>query len=128
MKKLTLLLVAFSLFAASPVMAEEQIELATTYYLYGTCMDVAYQDDTLTTSSYCRAFIQGAVNAHKYLTSYYNFPNKYCLPVAISEKKIIGIFIKFFEENPNFIEKPAISTLYYALNEAFPCPGSQPSE
>ena len=122
MKNSALLLVIVSLFVASSVMAEEQNELATTYYLYGTCMDVAYQDDTLTTSAYCKAFIQGAVNAHKHFTSYNKFPSQHCLTATISEKKLIGIFIKFVEENPNFTEKPAISTLYYALKEAFPYP------
>ena len=128
MKKPTLLLVAISMFMAAPVMAKEQIELATTYYLYGTCMDAVHQDDTLTTTVYCKAFIQGAVNTHKYFTSYYNFPSQYCLPMTISERKIVGIFIKFVGEHPNFIEKPAISTLNYALKEAFPCTESQPSK
>ena len=128
MKKLTLLLIAVSLFVASPVMAEEQVEPGTTYYLYGACMDVVHQDDTLTTSAYCRAFIQGAVNTHKYYTSYYNFPSQYCMPMTISGRNIIGIFIKFVGKNPNFMEKPAISSLHHALQEAFPCTEPQPSQ
>ena len=121
MKKLTLLLVAVSLFVASPVMAEEQVEPETTFYLLGTCMDIVHQDETLTTSVYCTAFIQGAINTHKYYTSYYNFPSQYCLPMAISERNIIGIFIKFVGAHPNFIEKPAITTLHHALKYTFPC-------
>jgi len=128
MKKLTLLLVAVSLFVVFPVMAEEQIEPGTTYYLYGTCMDVVHQDDTLITSVYCRAFIKGVVTTHKYYTSYYNLPSQYCLPRTISERNIIGVFIKFVGEHPNFIEKPAITTLHHALKEAFPCTESQPSQ
>ena len=128
MKKIVFLTMALFLFAASPLSAEEQVELTTTYYLYGACMDVAYQDDTLTTTAFCKAFIQGAVNSHKYLTSYYNLTGQYCFPGPISTKSIIGIFIKFVEDNPSFIEKPAISTLYYALNAAFPCPESQPAK
>jgi len=128
MKKLTLLLVVLSLLVASPVMAQKQVEPVTTQYLYNSCMDVAYKDDTLTTSTYCRAFIQGAVNADKHLTSYYNFPKRYCLPAANVEKEIAGIFIKVAEENPIFFKKPAISTLYYALQNAFPCTESQLSK
>lgn len=128
MKKSALLIVILSLFVASPVMAEEQIELATTSYLYSTCLDVVYKDETLATSAYCKAFIQGAVNAHTHLTSYHKFPRQYCLPSAISEKEIIRIFMKLVEENPNVIEKPAISTLYSGLNEAFPCAESPPSK
>lgn len=126
MKKLNLLLVAVSFFIASPVIAEEQVEPGTTYYLYGTCMDVVHQDDTLTSSVYCRAFIEGAVKTHKYYTSYYNFPSQYCLPMGISERNIIRIFIKFVGENPNFFKKPAITTLHHALKNAFPCTESQP--
>ena len=128
MKKLALLLVVASLFVASPVMAEEQVESATTRHLYNACMDVVYDDDTLTTSTFCRAFIQGAVNSHKHLTSYYNFPKQYCLPVANVEKEIAGIFIKVVQENPIFFKKPAISALYYALQNAFPCPQSTPQK
>ena len=121
MKKLTLLLVAVSLFVASPVMAEEQVEPETTFFLLGTCMDIVHQDETLTTSVYCTAFIQGAINTHKYYTSYYNFPSQYCLPMAISERDIIGIFVKFVREHPDFIEKPAITTLHHSLKNTFPC-------
>ena len=104
MKELTLLLVAVSLFVASPVMAEEQVEPETTFFLLGTCMDVVHQDETLTTSAYCTAFIQGAINTHEYYTSYYNFPSQYCLPMAISERNIIGIFIKFVGAHPNLLK------------------------
>ena len=122
MKKTALLSVALFLAAAAQVMAEDQAELVTTRYLYRACMDAVYQDDSLYTGTYCRAFIQGAVNAHRHLTSFYNFPPQYCLPAANIEKKMAGIFIKCAEENPVLFKKPAISTLYYALREAFPCP------
>jgi len=121
MKKLTLILVAISLFMAFSVMAEEQVESETTFYLLGTCMDVVHQDETLTTSVYCKAFIQGAINTHKYYTSSYNFPRQYCLPGEISERNIIGIFVKFVGAHPNFIEKPAITTLHHALKYTYPC-------
>ncbi|MFC1844111.1 Rap1a/Tai family immunity protein [Thermodesulfobacteriota bacterium] len=124
MKELTLLIVVFSLLIASSVMAKEQIKPTTTHYLYATCMDVAYEDDTLTTSTYCTAFIQGAIDAHNHFTSYHNFPSRCCLPKGISGKKIAGIFLKFVKENPNFLEKPAMTTLDNALNNAFPCPES----
>lgn len=109
-------------------MAEGPIELATTSYLYGACMDFVYQDDTLTTSSYCKAFIQGAVNAHKHLTSYHNIPSHFCLPEAVSDKQVVGILLKFIEENHNFIEKPAISTLYFVLEDNFPCIKTRPNQ
>ena len=128
MKKLALLLVVASLFVASPVMAEEQVESVTTRHLYNACMDTVYDDDTLTTSTYCRAFIQGAVNAHTHLTSYYSFPKQFCLPEANVDKKIAGIFIKTVDENRIFFEKPAISALYYALRDAFPCTESTPKK
>ena len=121
MKKLTLLLVAVSLFVALPLMAEEQAAPESTFFLLGTCMDVVYQDESLTTSAYCKAFIKGAVNTHKYYTSYYNFPKQYCLPKGLSESEIIRIFIKFTQQHPEFIENPALTTLHYALKDTFPC-------
>ncbi|KPJ98538.1 MAG: hypothetical protein AMJ60_07865 [Desulfobacterales bacterium SG8_35] len=127
MKKTALIIIGLSLLAASPVMAEKQVEPVTTRYLYNACMDAAYQDDNLYTRTYCLAFIQGAVNAHIHLTSSYNLPSQYCLPMANVEKKMAGIFIKYVEDNPHFFKKPAIQTLYYALHDAFPCPESQPA-
>jgi len=43
------------------------------------------------------------------------------LPEDISERNIIGIFVKFVGANPNFLEKPAITTLHHALKYTFPC-------
>ena len=117
-----------SIFVASSVMSEEWVESGSTYYLYGTCMDAVHQDATITTSVFCKAFIRGSVITHNYYTSYYNFPRQYCLPSGISEKKILGIFIKFVEENYNFIDKPAITTLHHALKQSFPCAESQASK
>ena len=126
MKKLALLMVAFPLFVASPVMAQEQRETVTTNYLVSNCMDAAYQDDSLTTRTFCLAFIRGAVNAHMLLTSSINCPLKFCLPGPIGEQKMSGIFLKYAREHSEFSEKPAILTLFYALNHAFPCTESAP--
>ena len=121
MKTLTLVLVTVSLFLVSPVTAEEEIEPISTEYLYGTCRAIGYENNTLYARTYCRAFFQGFVNANKHLTSSYNFPSQYCLPASNVEKKIAEIFIKFVQENPQFLKKTAIYTLYYALHGAFPC-------
>ncbi|MBW2467630.1 MAG: hypothetical protein JRF02_10050 [Deltaproteobacteria bacterium] len=128
MKKTALLIAVLSMFIDSPVMAEKQVEVTSTYELYGSCIDVIYEDETLTTSAYCKGFIQGAVNAHKYFTTYHNVPEKYCLPQAITEKELIKIFIKYVDEHRQVIEKPATSTLYYILDQEFPCPQSKSSK
>jgi len=128
MKKLTLLLVAFSLFRASPVIAEEQIEPVTTEYLYGTCKEIGTKNGAIYEKTYCRAFIQGALNAHVHLTTSYNLPRQFCFPIANVENKLAEFFLKFVQENPKFIKKTAIHTLYYALHGAFPCPETQPSK
>ena len=126
MKKLTLLLLVVFLFVASPVMGEEQFKPVSTHDLIGACLDAVYPDDTLTTKTFCLAFIQGAVSAHMLLTSSYNYPLKFCLPESIGVQKMVGIFLKYTREQPYFFEKPAILTLYYALNDAYPC--SEPSK
>jgi len=123
MKKTALLLIVAFLFMASPVMAEKQVEPITTKYLYGVCMIGAFQDN-----NYCKTFILGAVNAHIILTSFYNFPSQYCLPVANVEKRMVGIFMKYAEENPVYFEKPAILTLFHAFQKAFPCPEPTPGK
>ena len=134
MRKLLFLLFPFVYFlgmtmsVTSPVMAEELDKSSTSSYLYGTCMDVVYQDDTLTTSVYCKAFIQGVVKTLKYYSTYYKFSNQYCLPRVVSESEVIRIFMKFVEGNPGFLKKPAITTLHYALENSFPCTESQLSK
>jgi len=127
MKKAVVLILPLFIIFTSPVMAEEQFDNASTGFLYGACMDFVYQDETLTTSAHCKAFIQGAINAHKHLTSHHKFPNQFCLPPAVSEKKVIRILLKFIEGNQNFINKPAILTLFYVLEETFPCAQSKSS-
>ena len=122
MKQFTLLLVVLSLFAASPVMAAEQFELETTRYLYDTCKNAGIRGANTYNAIYCRTFINGAMNAHVHLTSTYNFPRQYCLPLTNVEAKIAGIFMKYVEEHPQYLNKPAIINLYYALHGAFPCP------
>ena len=67
-------------------MAEKEVEPITTRYLNNACMDAAYQDDSLHEDVFL-AFIQGAVNAHIHLTSSYNLPSQYCLPMENVEKK-----------------------------------------
>ena len=122
MKIFILQLVVAYLLVAIPVMAEGQVELVSTQYLYTACMDAAYQDDTLYTRTFCRSFIQGAINAHVHLTSSYDVPGQFCLPAANVDNELAGIFIRYTQQNPIFFKKPAILTLFYALNSAFLCP------
>ena len=132
MKKLALLMVVASLFMVSPVSeatdkgAQEQIELRTTQYLYGTCKNAGTKDTDAYSKIYCRTFIEGALNAHVHFASSHQFHRDYCLPLTTVENKISAIFIKYVEEHPQYYNKPAIFNLFYALNEAFPCPESQP--
>ena len=123
--KIPLLMVTLFLFVASPVMAEEKIESVTTKYLHFVCLDVVFQDDTLPTSSYCKAFIQGVVDEHKLVTSNHNVPEQYCLPLTVSVEKLARVFTNFTDKNPMFLDKPAVFTLNYALRDAFPCLGVQ---
>ena len=127
MKKIAFLFVAISLAVASPALGEEQLEPVTTYDLIGSCMDTVYQDETLTTKTFCSAFIRGAVDAHKFLSSSFNCPLNFCLPAEVNDKQMIGVLISYVREHPELSEKSAILTLYYAFNDAFPCPESQTS-
>jgi len=128
MKKFTLLLVVLSLFVASPVMAQKQVELETTKYLYDTCKNAGVKGANAYNAIFCRTFINGAMNAHVHLTSTYQLPRQYCLPMADVESKIAGIFTKYVEEHPQYLNKPAIFNLYYALHGAFPCLETEPSK
>jgi len=128
MMKISLLIISLFLFTASPVLAEEQIDLAKASDLYATCMDGVYQSDILPTSAYCKAFIQGVVEEYKHITSDHNVPKQYCLPSAISVKELVGIYIKSIDDNPMFLDKSAVFTLNYALSDSFPCPTVQDSK
>ena len=122
MTRFTLLLVVLSLFVASPVTAQRQIELRSTKHLYDICKNSGNNGSFRYNTISCRSFIEGALNAHVHLTSSYMLPKQYCLPMTNVENKIAGIFIKYVEEHPQYLNKPAIFNLYYALHGAFPCP------
>ena len=128
MKKLAYLLVIASLFVVSPVseatdkIAQEQIELRSTRFLYDICKNAGTKDADAYSQIYCRTFIEGALNAQVHFASSYQFHRDYCLPWTQVENKIAEIFIKYVEEHPQYYNKPAIFNLFYALNDAFPCP------
>jgi len=128
MKKLAFLPVIASLFWVSPVaeatdeMAQRQIELRTTEYLYNTCSNALSQDADAFSKIYCRTFIEGALNAQVHFASTYQFHRDYCLPWLNVEDKIAEVFIKYVAEHPQYYNKPAIFNLFYALGDAYPCP------
>ena len=128
MSRTCLLVVVLSLYFVAPCLAENHAEQVTTRFLYTACMDAAFQDDAYYTGTFCRAYIQGAMNAHQHLTSYFNYSRQYCFSGANVDKNIVGIFIKYAQENPIFLEKSAILTLYHALKKSFPCQQNQPTQ
>jgi hypothetical protein len=44
-----------------------------------------------------------------------------CLPDSVRTPELILVFIKYIENNPNQLHKPASTTLWDALVKAYPC-------
>ena len=127
MKKLTVLLVAVSLFMASPVKADFTKSL---YYL-NACnelkklMDGEESLDTAQAHA-CIGFVTGATRMRT-ITAYLNkndgnFTDTYCAEDGGSTQQVVLIWHKFLEDNPQDLHVEPILTFIKAMQEAFPCP------
>ena len=128
MKKQTLLLLAISLFIASPVMAMHFTQSAL--YL-DVCKELrkameTEKDFDAEKAPVCMGFITGASKMHDDLAysnkDVDNFAKFYCLPDGANNQQVVSAWIKYLEDNPQELNLEPIITFKKAMKEAFPCP------
>jgi len=120
--KLVLIVVLTFVFVCSPVLAETNFDFESSKYLYSTCEDIPPKGANPYNVIFCRAFIEGTLNALMHFTNLHQIPKQYCLPLGVKEIQIAEVFVNYINENPLELKKAAIINLHQALNNAFPCP------
>jgi len=134
MKKLVLLLVAVSLFMASPIMAMHFTQSAL--YL-NVCKELqkameTEKDYDSEKAPVCMGFVTGATKMHDDLAylnkDVDNFAKFYCLPDGANYEQIVSAWVKYLEDNPRELNLEPIITFNKAMKESFPCTESQPSK
>jgi hypothetical protein len=119
MKKMTLLLIAVSLFIASPVMAFDSGSLLN------KCIEAEKFFQQIEAdkqeSLFCIGYLTGVVDTYESLKNKNKEP-LFCLPRK-NEELFVQTFVKFLKNNPDHLTYYPPISMIQSLIEAFPCSG-----
>ena len=125
MKKKALLLVAVSLFVATPVMAMAWDGNKILKYCKESQKILDNEKDLSINyhyATYCKNFIAATMETHRDLADYYDKGNCFCLPKdGFQIGQAIRIVVRYLETNPDKLHYQGSTLSLIALNEAFPC-------
>lgn len=76
-------------------------------------------EDTPVKEALCYGFLMGADQA---ISTY--APQTYCLKKGVDFKQIRLVLMKFLNNHPELLHKPAVELYSRAMTEAFPCHSS----
>ena len=126
MKKLPVLILLVTLLAVSPTKSFG--EMYNGSMLLDDCKQFlnymnSKEDSSVVMSStgYCLGYLQGHIDFQQHLER--NAPSeiKHCFPSFITLSQLAKITVKYLEENPNKLNKPAMPIILKAFEESFPC-------
>lgn len=69
----------------------------------------------------CHGWIRGASDMHNILFALNGFEPQFCFPEGVTAGQMIAVVVKYLEENPAQLRRPAGPLTLNALVEAFPC-------
>ena len=124
MKKMALLLVAVSLFVASPVMATDGKTLLQKCREYTRFLGDRYNPTIEFADIYkCLGLVEGTTNTHDILTINSGKQGMYCQPSTsqVELEKNTSIVLKYLKEHPEELHLSASYLILKALKETFPC-------
>lgn len=126
MKKLPALIALALLLMAIP--AKSLGEMYNGYMLLKDCREFQkYMDDNedpsivMSSIGHCLGYLQGHIDFQQHLKK--NSPSevKHCFPVYITLTQLGKITVKYLEDNPDKLNKPALDIALAAFEESFPC-------
>ena len=127
MKKLTLVLIAFSLFVASPVMGSHDGKTLKRYCemaLLSLTRDIS-QAHSLEDFNICVSNTYAVFSAISQFGKFVKLehPNAFsCIPGGIQLPEAIKLVHTYLEKHPDRLNADAITLIMEAIVEAFPCP------
>ena len=128
MKRLSALLVVFSILLCSPAYAKSSNYVFTGKDMYESCTHaVKGLDRTGEFDQHrfgvCAGYIAGIIDSHTVLTTVELLPDDlFCLPRDITPAQVIREVTRFLAENPEKQQDLAAYSVILALSNAYPCP------
>ena len=126
MKKIPVMILLMSLFVATPSIFFGEMHDGN--ILLEDCKQfIKYMDDkkdpstVMSSIGYCLGYMQGHIDFQQYLEKNFNPDIEYCFPIDVSVSQLAKVAVKYLENNPNKLHKPAIEVSLAAFTEAFPC-------
>lgn len=131
MKKVTLLLVAVSLFVASPGMAWAMQTFVSGEKFRKECSVILgsrYTPKDMIYEANCYSYMKGLYDFHQTLIAHELIEPQFCKSTSITLGEIARTVLNYLKEYPDKLHMTASSLVYLALSEAFPCSESEPDE
>lgn len=77
-------------------------------------------------AGYCAGFMDGVVETEKFWDAFSRIeksghPLTFCIPQDVTNGQILQVFLKYLDDHPEELNKPAALLFAEALNKAFPC-------
>lgn len=126
MKKLPVLFSLALLLLATP--AESFGEMYNGYMLLRDCREFQkYMDDNedpsivMSSIGHCLGYLQGHIDFQQHLKRNSPAEVNHCFPVYTTLSQLGKITVKYLENNPDKLNKPAMDIALAAFEESFPC-------
>ena len=84
-------------------------------------LDSDVSDDNSMTTGVCVGYIRAIYDQNLFEQAMYTRPQFFCIPQEASPKQVIRVVVKYLEDHPEELHRPAYWPVSIALPAAFPC-------
>ncbi len=131
MRKTVLVLAAAVALATTGVFAQssnkfrslsvDDFQLNSAKELLEICTLESAHPDFQTAIGFCYGFISGGGHFHDALSTGPEFDRMVCTPKGVTHDQVVKVFTTYTEDNPKFLEEPAMDVLFRAAVAEWPC-------
>ena len=131
MRKIVFLLAAAVALATTGVFAQssnkfrslsvDDFQLNSAKELVEICTLESAHPDFQTAIGFCYGFISGGGHFHDALSNGPEFDRMVCTPKGVTHDQVVKVFTTYTEDNPKFLEEPAMDVLFRAAVAEWPC-------
>ncbi len=131
MRKTVLVLAAAVALATTGVFAQssnkfrslsvDDFQLNSAKELVEICTLESAHPDFQTAIGFCYGFITGGGHFHDALSNGPQFSRMVCTPKGITHDQVVKVFTTYTQDNPQFLEEPAMDVLFRAAVAEWPC-------
>ncbi len=131
MRKTVLVLAAAVALATTGVFAQssnkfrslsvDDFQLNSAKELLEICTLESAHPDFQTAIGFCYGFISGGGHFHDALSNGPEFDRMVCTPKGVTHDQVVKVFTTYTQDNPKFLEEPAMDVLFRAAVAEWPC-------